>query len=76
MLVLGDYTGTTMNTQPHHNESECGRATQADAELLSLFADHRDEAAFAKLGFVLKPHPACRGGLRVSALLPHFGDAE
>ena len=38
-----------MNTQPHQSETECGRATRADAELLSLFAVQRNEAAFAEL---------------------------
>ncbi len=47
--TCGNYTGTTMNTKTHQSDAESGSAAQADAELLSLFAIHRNEAAFAEL---------------------------
>jgi RNA polymerase sigma factor (sigma-70 family) len=38
-----------MKTQTHQNESDCRPVDQTDATLLSLFADHRNEDAFAEL---------------------------
>lgn len=38
-----------MKTQTHQNESDCRPVDQTDASLLSLFADHRNEDAFAEL---------------------------
>ena len=38
-----------MNTQTHQSETDCDSVNQTDVELLSLFAIHRDEVAFAEL---------------------------
>ena len=39
----------THQIQTHQSETDCGSVDQTDVELLSLFAVHRDEAAFAEL---------------------------